>query len=163
MSRIRPSFGRSGSGHSESRLQNDVGVGRARRHRVRREVGGTAAREHERNLRKLSDDPLVDQLHRLGLRKRRAGNPLHLHDDVLFVEPGDELLPEPGEQQRGADHRKHSGRDRRGAARTWGSTDPTSICFTSPAAARCCDSDARTRISGPRKVTYSGVIILRSK
>jgi hypothetical protein len=31
-----------------------------------------------------------------------------------------------------------------------------SACFTSPVAALCCDSDAHTRISGPRKVGFSG-------
>ncbi len=53
-------------------LQDDVGVGGARRHRIRREVRRAAARKHEGDLREFLDHVFVDELHRLRLRQRRA-------------------------------------------------------------------------------------------
>ncbi len=49
-SRIKSSLDRSGSGHSFARLENDVRVGRVRRHRIGRQVGGAGTRKDKGDL-----------------------------------------------------------------------------------------------------------------
>ncbi len=79
-------------------LQDDVGIGHRRRHRVRGDVGGAELREHAVDLGHGREPRVELQLHADRLLDAGAGNPQRVQRDVAFVEARNELAAHAGRE-----------------------------------------------------------------
>jgi len=95
-----------------ARLQDDEHVGRVRRHRVGRQLGGARLGIDELHLRLLRHHPLDRHLHRLALLDRRCRNAERLDQQIAFVELRQEHRAERSESKRRHHKASHTRTDR---------------------------------------------------
>jgi len=88
-------------------LEDDEGVGDIGGHEVGGEFRRAGLGIDERHFGNLRDGSLHVELHVLRLRERGGGDAHGVHGDVLLVEGGDKLLPQPRKEEQRTQERDH--------------------------------------------------------